>query len=485
MRSTPVPSADVDAWCEMHESLSAHINAKLACMRDALLLSFCIAIAAPLAACGSESASPPSTQAPTPVAAPVIATPSAPTAAPPITPAPVPSTPPPTAPTPAPSATRRHHGPRLSAAQRASLAASLREGRQLTRAGQHREALTHFEAALAIAPGAWRVECETAFVAWRAEDAASADAHLHRALLGMPPGFVPEAQRVPTAMCLFNAGLIHQAGGRTDQAREVWEESIRLRPNATVSARLAALPPSTFTAPAWQSMPATTSLDVLLAAMRDEACESGLAGLEAGSDCSEAELTATRVSDDPADIEAYVVHGSFPIEEDGSQLYEALVVRFGDALFARVLGQAFTAEVAMASAEINVHSYIDDVLPGGRSELTVQLSDWGGSTDGESEQGGTSRHLIVCSVDTGTLQCFSVELASVSSYFDEETGEMVEEGFCRDAVFAEGRAIFERCPDLRGDAPPFIEGTHDLRMLLQRGDLRWPDVWQPLEPVGA
>lgn len=286
-------------------------------------------------------------------------------------------------------------------------------------------------------------------------------------------------------MCLFNAGLIHQAGGRSEQAREVWEESIRLRPNATVSARLAALPPSTVTAPAWQSMPATTSLDVLLSAMRDEACESGLAGVEAGSDCSEAELTAARVSDDPADIEAYVVHGSFPMQDVGDQLYKALVVRAGDALFARVLGQAYNPGLSIASTMIEVEAAFDDVLPGGRRELIVHLGAWGGSSNAAADEGGYSRRVIVCSSDLGPLQCLSLSLVDSYSYMDGDTGEDAEEGFCQNISFANGQAILTRCPEFRGEAEPFIEGTHDLRMLLQRGDLRWPDVWQPLEPVGA
>lgn len=28
-------------------------------------------------------------------------------------------------------------------------------------------------------------------------------------------------------------------------------------------------------------------------------------------------------------------------------------------------------------------------------------------------------------------------------------------------------------------------GCMDVRVLLERGDLRWPDLWETLEPVGA
>lgn len=59
-----------------------------------------------------------------------------------------------------------------------------------------------------------------------------------------------------------------------------------------------------------------------------------------------------------------------------------------------------------------------------------------------------------------------------------------EEGFCQDVSFADGRATFVPC--LSGPQRPFIEGVHDdVRVLLERGDLRWPDLWETLEPVGA
>lgn len=453
-------------------------------MRSALGLTLCMVFASPLAACGSESSPTPAAQAPRRVEAPALPETVTPPEAAPIAPDTAPVVAPATPPEIAAPTRRRHEGPRLSAAQRATLAAALQEGRQLTRAGQHREALTRFEAALAIAPGAWRVECEAAFVAWRAEDAESADAHVRRALLGVPPGFVPEAQRVPTAMCLFNAGLIHAARGRTDQARDVWEASIRLRPNATVSARLAALPPSTFTAPPWQSMPATTPLDVLLAAMRDDACANGLAAVEAGSDCSAARLVPRRLSERPDDIEAYLVDGDFPVSpemREGDQLYRALVVRSGGVLHARVLGQSFNAGLGRSNTNIDVRFEFDDVLPGGRAELMVHVSDVDGSSDGFSQETNTSHHVILCSTDSGVLRCISLPLASVYMYTDDD-GD-TEEGFCQDVSFGDGRATFVPC--LSGPQRPFIEGVHDVRILLERGDLRWPDVWETLEPVGG
>ncbi len=360
----------------------------------------------------------------------------------------------------------------------------LREGRRLTREGQHVDALARFDDALAIDASPWRVQCEAAFIAWRAEQHDAADAHLERALNGIPPGFVPDAQRVPTAMCLFNAGLVHQAHGDLESTRSVWEESLRLRDNDTVRARLAALPPSTRETPPWRALPSTASIDEIVRVMREDFAAHGLSGFEGGRfEASDIPLEATRTGAAPG-IEAFRVHGEIS-NEGGEQSIEALVVRANGEQRVHLLGECFSAGLAASSAQITISVTEEDVLPGGALELLVSVRDWGGST-GYVEEAGWSSHTIVCSIDTPTLQCISLPLVEASSFAsEEEEDEITEEGYCREATFTGGRAVFTRCDEFGGDAPAFIDGEHDLRALLGRGDLAWPDTWSPLQPVGS
>lgn len=440
-----------------------------------------LALFVTLLGCGSESTPvPPSTPVQETTVTP-------PTSEQPATPIAVPSpsattttVAPTTAPTPT-TAAHRPRGRRLSAADRARITEALREGRRLTRAGQHAESLVRFEEALAIDASPWRVQCEAAFVAWRAENNEASDAHLRRAMNGIPPGFVPEAQRVPMGMCLFNAGLVYEAHGDTDRARGSWQESLRLRPSAAVEARLAALPPVEESAPAWQRMPASTPMPELIASMRTLFHTEGLAGFEAGELQESAITLLDHALGQAPGLEAHHIVGRFAVPAGGEQLIQALVVRAGDVQRAMLLGQAYSAGMDSSTTELDATPRLEDVLPGGQPELVVSVTSWGGSTD----CWGSERHLILCTSDLGALQCITMRLAELSACIEGEGEEESTEGYCREVRFEGGAARFEGCREGGGQEPPFIDGTYPLAMLFSRGDLRWPDVWRPLEPVGS
>lgn len=388
----------------------------------------------------------------------------------------------------APGPSRRSRppsGPRLSAADRARVGEVLRDARRLTREGEHAEALTRFEEALAIDRGAWRVECEAAFVAWRAENLDSADTHLRSAMNGIPPGFVPEALRVPTAMCLYNAGLIADARGNAEAARDMWEESLRLRPNDTVRGRLLALPADTEGLRPWQTLPFATPIEEIVAAMRSDFAAEGLAGFEAGTRSASEIPLEVQTLGSAAGIEVHRIHADFPVDGLGDQIIEALVVRGAGSLRAALLGQSYNAGRAISTTTVRIEPRFEDVLPGGQPEFVAQVNDMGGSVADGAECWGETHHLIVCSVDSAELRCFSVPYEETSIYSDESDEEPEVEGFCWTPLFQSGQVNFERCEDFAGTAPPFIQGTHDLSMLLDRGDIRWPDTWSPLEPVGS
>lgn len=361
--------------------------------------------------------------------------------------------------------------------------ALLAEGRRLSAAGQHAEALAQLEAALAIDRGAWRVACEAGYVAWRAEDLPAAERHVHEAMNAMPPGFVPEERRAPTAMCLFNAGLVAQAGGHTEDARAMWEESLRLRENASVRARLAALPPAEDAHRPWEQLTPSAAIDEVVSSMRADFAATGLAGFGAGDLASEdIPLEATAIAAGSDALVAYRVHASFPVS-GGAQYVEALVVRGAGSSRVALLAQSYDAGLSESSTSIEVSARYEDVLPGGASELIVELGTWGGS----DAAWGTTHHVLVCSVDLGALACVALPTAETSGESEGDDAPAAIEGYCRALTFADGNATFGACPadQRRAHEPPFIDGTHPLRTLLERADLAWPDTWSPLEPVGS
>jgi len=141
---------------------------------------------------------------------------------------------------------------------------------------------------------------------------------------------VPEAQRVPMGMCLFNAGLVYEAHSDPDRVRGSWQESLRLRPNAAVEARLAALPPVEDTTSAWERIGASTPITELMASMRAQFHTEGLAGFKAGQmEESEITLEDHALGQAPG-LEAHHIVGRFAVPAGGYQITQTLVVRSGD-----------------------------------------------------------------------------------------------------------------------------------------------------------
>ncbi len=134
-------------------------------------------------------------------------------------------------------------GPRVAAARAGEVRAAIREGRRAARESRWDDALAAFDRATQILPGAPRVRCEAGYVAHRAGQHRRAARELDIALALLPDasGRVPADLRVPLAMCLYNRGLVHEALDQPARAGERYEESLELRENATVRARLAAI----------------------------------------------------------------------------------------------------------------------------------------------------------------------------------------------------------------------------------------------------
>jgi len=107
----------------------------------------------------------------------------------------------------------------LSAAQRASLATAVADGRRLAHDEAWADAAARFEAALALAPGDAHVRCETGYAQLRAGNTSAAADHMRRVLAQLPTS-VPASERQRAAMCLYNVGLVAEATNDPDAARD-------------------------------------------------------------------------------------------------------------------------------------------------------------------------------------------------------------------------------------------------------------------------
>ncbi|MFK8004205.1 MAG: tetratricopeptide repeat protein [Polyangiales bacterium] len=117
----------------------------------------------------------------------------------------------------------------------------LRDGRRAASAGNLDEARTHFDALLRAAPEAPRFWCEAGFVSLRAERFDEAERRLdHGLALYGPIHRISESLREALAMCLYNRGRVEDDRGDDTYAVDYYENSLRLRENATVRQRLEA-----------------------------------------------------------------------------------------------------------------------------------------------------------------------------------------------------------------------------------------------------
>jgi Flp pilus assembly protein TadD len=132
--------------------------------------------------------------------------------------------------------------PTITKEQRAEYHAHLEEGRKLSKAGSWSEAMEEFDAALDVIPGDDRALGELSWAAFSSGDHAKARETAKAAALAATKPKVKAA-------ALYNLGRAEEASGRIAEAKAAYTESIALRPNKTVSERLAALGKSTPTAP--------------------------------------------------------------------------------------------------------------------------------------------------------------------------------------------------------------------------------------------
>jgi hypothetical protein len=329
-----------------------------------------------------------------------------------------PATPPPAPPSPAPVAEEAPgpaapRGSTLAPERRRALAGAIREGRRAAEEQAWPTALEAFERAVAIDPTSDDVRCEAAFVAFRADRLDDAE-RLARGLQPIMLGDkVLDRRRVPTAMCLYNLGLLKRARSRTEHARKLFARSLELRDNATVRAALEGLDAPTVAERA--TLAPAASWDEV----RDYAVERFCAQEHPAEPCGteQSELAIPARLEEPAgtgaaEIDARVVR---VVEELGMEI-AFLAVRSRDAIVVSPIGQVYNPGAFGVSGEIETRRFeLVDLVPGGSPEVLLRYQVWTADTDlaGCEWSSSTEGALVLCSSE-GSLRCAEVPLARSS-----------------------------------------------------------------------
>jgi tetratricopeptide (TPR) repeat protein len=341
-------------------------------------------------------------------------------------PAPPPSAPPIAAPTPTPPTAPRAHQA-LTPEQRAMMTTAFRDGRRLAHELRWSEAAARFATALILAPGDAHVRCETGYAQYRAGNLDAAAAQMRRVLAQLP-NETPEAERIPTAQCLYNVGLVAEARDDRAAAREAYSRSLALRPNETVATHLAAVSDAPPSPPPmvrdWIALADGADDAVVLAAMRAHYC-TGWAAF--GTPCPAELQHRVLASATSPELSATIdfVGGAASYESDFGNDY--LVIRNGSAVRFALLSD-FGADGCNVAFE---HLALADLVAGGAPELSFDITQ--GCVGNGSEPCETRDGLLqVCTVDGG-LRCARVTTHSEMSCWVRDLGQFEDDEELEDA----------------------------------------------------
>ena len=354
------------------------------------------------------------------------------------------------------------------------------EARRLAHEQNWAQAAARFEAALAITPGDVLLRCETAYAQLNAQNVGAAAFHMRIVRVALSSSPSPAQQR-HVAACLYNVGLVAEATHDVASARDAYTRSIAMRPNATVSEHLAALPPADAPADAthpntWVTLPDGSDDAAVLAAIHAANCEDWT---RFGGSCPPVpELAASRVTSAPASP-AF----SATVIADGS-VYLAL--RAGATTRYTLLHADFDGgEVDLAQQVEGLRSV--DLIPGGAPEVafTASFSDTGSGAD-PCESDSTT--LYVCTADGG-VRCIALRSREHTECWhrclsDEECAEQEASGG-DDEIETHTADVVVDGTDIRvtnhtgaeafSDGTPVLAavGTHSVTALFDIASIAW------------
>lgn len=376
---------------------------------------------------------------------------------------------------------------------------AIREGRALAHDGHAVEALARFEEALALSPSP-RLQCEAGFVAHLAENHERARELVDGALHVLLQQGVTEGQRVPLAMCLYNAGLVREAAGDSPGALDAFRRSLELRDNATVRQHLESLGGVETPASVVRATGATmASLDGVPALVVSACCTAvGSEGCVLVAEPRALEEEGERI-ELPALLETATPEGT----EQGleARTYDCVVeydqvallaVRVGSHVVYAPVGQTYNPGAFGVYGELElVESRYVDLVAGGALEVLVVVrsslsdSDMAGC-EFSDEQALT---LFACTAEGDAPRCISVPLAANHSsgavdlegceemYTDGIPAREEESGGFALSYAIEGQTLVltpggaaYQVPS----APPLGAGTYPFADLFANAALRWP-----------
>ncbi len=386
--------------------------------------------------------------------------------------------------------------PTPTAEQRRASHDAIVAARASARAERWPEASASFAHAVELDPTNARLRCEAGYAAYRGGDLERADAWIDAAQRALPdPVATPEPMRVPVAMCLYNAGLVHEARGRADAARTAYAQSLALRPNPVVQRHLDLLgrPPSGVGGVMVLDGLDDDAIDARAWAV---ACNQGdparcvVGELTTTFDSTRNErevMTPSQVPSAPfaARVITFRVTSRPSRPVDGPSMTrdtQMLVVREGTrARAARVSGSYVPDGLSCPHAPLTIAWR--DVIPGGAPELVVDAR--GASCDQYTCSAGSSetRALIVCAA--APLRCAQITLTNESHgeaycgeadddgpYVEDPPTRSTHEGFRID-FDDDGHGAFVFRPTFGSPPVPSLMGAQAVANLLTRSELRW------------
>lgn len=381
---------------------------------------------------------------------------------------------------------------------------AVREGRRLSHDGQHAEALTRFEAALELAPSP-KLQCEAGFVAHRAGRHERARELVERALHVLLDRLPSNADRVPLAMCLYNAGLVYEQAGLPQRALEAYERSLALRDHATVRGHADAMRAQVAgaTAPtevvSLGAFDAASDAEIDARIVRQLCADAGLEGcIVASGDEDESDEqdedepvegeTTVRLSTQAPEgtangLEARIVTASAEWDENAY-----LVVSVGTRRVAGPIAYSHNPGSLGISGELVIDRLrYEDVIPGGAVEVvaigTTSVLDL--DMAGCEYWGSTTRTLVVCTAEDGAPRCASIALEgssdSGSEDFDgcaemygegESAPEAESHGFSFEYAIEGGDLVLTAGRTIDPSDDP--AGRHPFAQLVADASRRWP-----------
>lgn len=362
---------------------------------------------------------------------------------------------------------RRRPPASLTPAQKRAYRDALRRGRAADKRGDHAAAVTAFGQALAAAPADPRADSELGWAAFRAGD-------LPRALRATQESIAGTTEPAVRAASLYNLGRIFEAQKQPGPAADAYRQSLSLRENPTVRARLVALVPAT---PAGEPL-APAALDGPFARLVDW-CKASVQGPDEPCDPDGGRVFAA---------ETRTLAGSgrwreLRIFRAGYDEACALAVRTPAGWFAtraivecREMGGRWDRDVSAEDLRFR------DLVAGGDLELTLRfasdmtrnVTDWVAADDvGDDFMVLEQTHevwLVVCGLGrTGAPSCLPAALIQQDESFSVEPDDapvkrtLKPQSFRLTARFQDGALILAPAPGSKVDrqVSPLI-GAHRL-----------------------